>query len=216
MHIKRAVCICVACCCALLCLEALFFAVILSQQSQLPKPGQAELIAVFMGDAGRAKAGRTLYQQGHAPKLLFSPSTPSQLRHLPTSLKQGLLIEDQARTTFENALYTRRLVLQHNIRSVVLVTSDYHMPRSYFLFKSLLLNSGTTVYRYSVPSGTMRQAVFPPRSPRDWKILYNEMVELWGSLGEAGAYFIRGDVSAEDVQENRYLRMLRQAFLFEV
>lgn len=212
MRIKRVLSTFFACCCTLLLLQGLFFGIILSQP---PAPRPAELIAVFMGNAGRVEAGKALYQQGYAPRLLFSPSTEKQLRRLPASFGPGLIIEEQARTTFENALYTRRLILQHNIRSVMLVTSQYHMPRSYFLMQAALLGSGVQVYRYPVVNE--RQAFnFPPQTARDMKVLHNEMIEFWGSLGEWAGYALRGRVPEQGTQESRILRTLRQALLFDV
>jgi uncharacterized SAM-binding protein YcdF (DUF218 family) len=46
--------------------------------------------------------------------------------------------EDQATTTFENALYTSRIIKAHRYQSVILVTSDYHMPRSLALLQLFL------------------------------------------------------------------------------
>ncbi len=44
-----------------------------------------------------------------------------------------ILVEDRSRTTFENALYTAKLIGREEI---CLVTSAYHMPRSVAIFKS--------------------------------------------------------------------------------
>lgn len=54
-----------------------------------------------------------------------------------------ILLENKARTTYENALFTRRLIDSLKLpRTVILVTSALHMPRSVAIFKKL----GMTVY----------------------------------------------------------------------
>ncbi|MDO5674079.1 MAG: YdcF family protein [bacterium] len=171
---------------------------------------------VFLGDAHRVEAGIDLLNTGYASRLILSPTPRHSLRSQPPAVVQAVIREDQARTTFENALFTSRLLRSHGIRSLILVTSDYHMPRSYFLMKALLFGQDVTVYRYPVRSSKAKDSVFPPRSKRDAKIVYNEMVELWGSLGEWVAYSIRGDVPAKNAPPNKYLHRLRQALLFDV
>ena len=39
-------------------------------------------------------------------------------------------MEDQSRTTYENALYTQRLLEERNVKRVILVTDAIHMFRS--------------------------------------------------------------------------------------
>ena len=54
-----------------------------------------------------------------------------------------ILLENKARTTYENALFTRRLIDSLKLpRTVILVTSAMHMPRAVAVFKKL----GMTVY----------------------------------------------------------------------
>lgn len=194
--------------------EAAFFSYIFLNVEPLPK--RSGTIVVFLGDAHRIEAGIDLLNRGHASRLILSPTPKRFLQRQIATVGQAMIPEEKARTTFENALFTSRLVRSHGIHSLVLVTSDYHMPRSYFLLKALLLGQDVTVYRYPVQSGKTQQPVFPPRSKRDAKIVYNEIVELWGSLGEWAAYSLRGDVPAKDAPANKYLQMLRQALLFDV
>jgi uncharacterized SAM-binding protein YcdF (DUF218 family) len=59
--------------------------------------------------------------------------------------EQALLIEDQSRTTFENALRTRALLgerLGEGTHTIALVTSAFHMGRSVLWFEK----AGFTVY----------------------------------------------------------------------
>jgi uncharacterized SAM-binding protein YcdF (DUF218 family) len=44
-------------------------------------------------------------------------------------------IEEQSRTTYENALYTAELLKQKGIQNVVLVTHAWHMPRARAAFE---------------------------------------------------------------------------------
>lgn len=48
-----------------------------------------------------------------------------------------ILIEDEARNTFENAVYSGRIIRERNWRRVVLVTDSFHMPRAAFIFGRL-------------------------------------------------------------------------------
>ncbi len=201
-------------CAGLVTAEAAFFTFILLRVEPVPEKSGA--IAVFLGDAYRIGTGIDLLSTGYASRLILSPTPRHYLRSQPPAVTQAVIREDQARTTFENALYTSRLARSHGIRSLILVTSDYHMPRSYLLMKALLLEQNVPVYRYPVRSSKTKEPFFPPRSKRDAKILYNEMVELWGSFGEWAVYCIRGDVPAKNEPPNKYLHRLRQALLFDV
>ncbi|ADO44510.1 protein of unknown function DUF218 [Hydrogenobacter thermophilus TK-6] len=49
--------------------------------------------------------------------------------------KRDIITEVRSRDTEENASYVREICQQRNYKSVVLVTSAYHLPRAVFLFK---------------------------------------------------------------------------------
>lgn len=213
MNIRRSIQVILAFCLGLLLLEAVAFGVILGRTSP---PSHADAIVVFRGGTGQRKAaGIALHQQGRAPHMILSPTGTHQLGGLPSRVAESLIIEDQARTTFENALYTRDIVLSQDIRSVILVTSDYHAPRSYLLLKGLLLGRGVHVSLHQVPTAG-NTAIFPPMSVRSLKILYNEMVKFWGSLGEWVAYAVRGRVPEQSTKEMKVLRVMKEMLLFKV
>lgn len=47
---------------------------------------------------------------------------------------QQVIVEDQSRDTYENALFSKRLCDQHGFRRPLLVTSGYHLKRAIFCF----------------------------------------------------------------------------------
>lgn len=49
----------------------------------------------------------------------------------------AIVLEDQARNTFENAVYAGRIIRQRGWRKVVLVTDGFHVPRARYVFSSL-------------------------------------------------------------------------------
>ncbi len=57
----------------------------------------------------------------------------------------SVVIEPEARTTFENALLTGDIIQKEGFKKVLLVTSSYHMPRSLLLLKLKLNGSGTEI-----------------------------------------------------------------------
>ena len=54
--------------------------------------------------------------------------------------KESLIIENQSTTTRENGVYVKQLLDQHQIHSVLLVTSSLHMPRSMAVMHKLGVN----------------------------------------------------------------------------
>lgn len=57
-----------------------------------------------------------------------------------------ILVEDRARNTFENALYTGLIMRERNWRRVVVVTDRFHMPRALYVYRRLGLEvSGDAV-----------------------------------------------------------------------
>ena len=100
------------------------------------------IVAVSGGDTtARTREAITLFQNGWAPKLIFSgaaqdksgPSNASAMR--TQALVAGvssddIIIEEYGATTKQNAENTQNIFKQNDIRSVILVTSAYHQRRA--------------------------------------------------------------------------------------
>ena len=93
----------------------------------------------------RTVCGVDLFVRGLAPRIVFSggdgtltatgPKEAVVMKRLAVSLgvpEEAILVEDQSRTTYENAVYTRRLLGE---ASVLLATSALHGPRALGLFQ---------------------------------------------------------------------------------
>jgi uncharacterized SAM-binding protein YcdF (DUF218 family) len=67
--------------------------------------------------------------------------------------KQDLLIEDKAKDTIGNAVYTKEMILKKNLhRTIILVTSDYHLKRALRLFLHIFGNGWIIAGAASHPS----------------------------------------------------------------
>jgi len=100
----------------------------------------------FDAATARSRVARAaeLYLAGRAPRVIVSGGAlegkVSEARNMARLLRQrgvpdaALLLENQSRTTRENAVQTQRMLREHGISSVLLVTSALHMPRSMATF----------------------------------------------------------------------------------
>lgn len=48
-----------------------------------------------------------------------------------------IIVEDRSRNTFENAVYSGRIIGDRGWRRVIVVTDAYHMPRALYVFRRL-------------------------------------------------------------------------------
>ena len=180
---------------------------------------KADVIVAFEGRKGRVRAAYELVKEGYAQTVIISPASIGRLdaydRQLKPDKQFEKIIEKKARTTFENVLFTKRLLQAHKCESIILVTSWDHVPRSYLLLKAMLCFSGVRVQRYFVPTGKLSTENWYLYSA-GWKMVYNEMLETWGSLIEVARYHIHGRLPAEYSGDAGLLGALKKMMLFDV
>ncbi len=121
-------------------------------------PHQADAIIVLSGDLEpyflRTKKAVELYRQGYAKYIIFtgygsggdSGEFLSKIAlhfHLP---EKAIIIEPNARTTYENFLFSKPIILEHGFRSILIVTSPYHQLRAFLVAQQLFKGTGVRIY----------------------------------------------------------------------
>ncbi|MER3424139.1 MAG: hypothetical protein C4293_13880 [Nitrospiraceae bacterium] len=98
----------------------------------------------------RTACGADLYRRGYAAKVFLSggdasifedgPEEANEMKHLAVRLgvpDEAIVIENRSRTSYENAVETKKLL---GNQSILLVTSATHIPRAVALFRRQGLN----------------------------------------------------------------------------
>ncbi|MGF1544638.1 MAG: YdcF family protein [Parvularculaceae bacterium] len=142
-------------------------------------PQKAEAIAVLTGGSARIDAGVSLLATGAGGRLLISGVTPQTSRARIADLWGGdakmfdccVDLGVEARTTAGNAEEIRAWMASHAFTTVILVTSDYHMPRA--LFEARRRARGATITPHPVRSGGFADDR-RPRRLADWRIVATE------------------------------------------
>ena len=98
---------------------------------------QTDAIIVLTGGAERVQTGFRLLQQQKAPLLFItgvndSVSPQQLLDRQKNIIKEATYLDYSADNTYENALAIKDWTKEQKVKSVLLVTSFYHMPRSLF------------------------------------------------------------------------------------
>ena len=120
-------------------------------------PRPADAIVVFAGGVGesgkagggyqeRVKHAVDLYQEGHAPRVVFSSGftfafqEAEVMRELAVAHgvpPSAILLEMKATNTFENVALVQQILNEHGWRTVALVSSPYHMRRAVWTFRKV-------------------------------------------------------------------------------
>lgn len=117
------------------------------------------------GAGDRVIAGVRLYREAAAPYVLLSggnitwvssrSSTPAtEMAELMTFMnvpEEDLVLQDQSQNTHEDATYSAEILNEKGAKSIVLVTSALHMPRSVALFEAQGFNVIPYPVDYGVP-----------------------------------------------------------------
>jgi len=170
------------------CAFAVAFVVLISLYLPISNPlVKADAIIVVSGGdtKGRTMHGIDLYEQGWAPRLIFSgaaadPSSASNAkammaiaasRGVPTS---AILLDEFSRDTKENATSTKSIAGDY--KTIILVTSDYHQRRVYQEFKKEYGGSTSFVNSPAKDKNWGRRTWF--LTPYGWWISVTEPVKL--------------------------------------
>jgi uncharacterized SAM-binding protein YcdF (DUF218 family) len=125
----------------------LFIGWYLSPQDVLEK---VDAIVVVSGGDNNARIskGVQLYKEGWAPILMYSGaaaegevSNAEAMKNISAKMgvpKKNIVIEEESKTTVENAQFSAKIIKESGFKSVILVTSPYHQRRTYELFKKEL------------------------------------------------------------------------------
>jgi uncharacterized SAM-binding protein YcdF (DUF218 family) len=131
-------------------------------QQALPLVAQADAIVLLggairgdvplggLGDlnqqADRLVYAVALYKAGRAPRLLVTGGAEEGARSEAEIMREllevmgvpsnAILLEDRSRNTYQNAVFTARMLKTLGIRRILLVTSAFHMRRSEALFRA--------------------------------------------------------------------------------
>lgn len=116
-----------------------------SPSDQLSK---ADAIVVVSGSNERLHHALGLYKEGFANKLIFSgaasegPTSNAKAWKISAIKKgvpeAGIIIEEKATNTYENAAFTKNIILDQKFKQIILVSSPYHQRRVYESLKKVL------------------------------------------------------------------------------
>ena len=171
----------------------------------------ADGIAVLTGGTSRIDRAMALLAAGKAQRVLITgvnrTTTVNELKQLASQGGQYFTccvdIDKEARNTIDNATETREWVTLHRYRSVIVVTSNYHMPRA--LAELARVMPGVKLIPYSVIDNNVhldRWWTFPGTT----KLLLSEYLKYLPALGRLGATelvrkFFGGDPLSTEVTE---------------
>jgi len=107
--------------------------------------GKADAIVVLTGGLGRAEVGLNLLSVGTAGVMILSGvHEDADLgaiffnKKLNENDKLRIILEKKSRSTIENAIEVRRIFEEKGFRSMVLITSGYHMKRALYIFRRVM------------------------------------------------------------------------------
>lgn len=167
----------------------------LSPQGVLEK---VDAIVVVSGGDNNARItkGVQLYKEGWAPILMYSGaaaegdvSNAEAMRNISFKMgvpKKDMIIEENSKTTVENAEFSAKIIKEKEYKSIILVTSPYHQRRTFELFKKELPD--VTIINQSALDENWRK--------KGW---WQNNVARFLTLGELGKMFIQ---YTEEVKSN--------------
>lgn len=120
-------------------------------------PAKADAIVVFAGGVGESgKAGQgyeervqyavELFRKGYASHLIFSSGysyvfkEAQVMKLLAVSLgvpEKAIVLEEKATNTYQNVKFTKEILDKHTLKSILLVSSPYHMLRASLTFRKV-------------------------------------------------------------------------------
>lgn len=148
---------------ALLVIAMLFIDFTYKTFSYRAREIKADAIVVLAGGKGRVDEGVRLYRERKGNWLFFIGVDPAVRRsdlYRPRPgdpSAEGVILENASRNTLENAIFGRDVIMRKEVRSIILITSRYHMKRASILLRNALPKD-VAIYAYPVDSHNLKEA----------------------------------------------------------
>ncbi|MHB8916592.1 MAG: YdcF family protein [Desulfocucumaceae bacterium] len=136
------------------------------------EPGRCDAIVILSGETvPRVAKGVELYKNGYAGLIIMSGGgrLSSRLSEADIMLMEArdlgvppaaVLLEGSSESTYENAVNVKKMVLENNIKTFLLVTSNYHTRRSKSVFSRVFKDTGVKFITVAAPD--------PKFTPDSW------------------------------------------------
>lgn len=146
------------------------------------------IVAVSGGDTpARVREAVRLYQNGWAPKLIFSgaardksgPSNAEAMRRTARAIgvpDMDIITEEYSETTKQNAENTQDILRRNEVASVIVVTSAYHQRRAGLEFKARA--EGTVEVRNHPVASDNQWSAWWWLTPTGWYLAVGEFVKI--------------------------------------
>ncbi|AXI10459.1 YdcF family protein [Oceanobacillus zhaokaii] len=166
----------------LLLLTCLYLILILGREFLIvnEKPKKVDAIIVLSGGPGRLEKAVELFKGGYAEYMMLSNSNV-QGTSVQEAVEMGIpknriITEDYATSTYTNALYTKEEMEKNNLKSAIVVSSDFHMRRSKLVFQRLYKDTGIELTYIASPY--LERTWLTEKSERE--IVFREWTKLIG------------------------------------
>ncbi|MCP3027929.1 YdcF family protein [Halobacillus sp. A5] len=143
----------------------------------------SDAVIVLSGNEDRLKHAAKLYEEGKAETIILSNSTESGTKP-EEAMKAGIeeediISEEQATSTYENAGYTKDLMKEHELKSAIVVTSNYHSLRSKLVFERVYSGEDLTLTFSPAPS---YYDLEDGMSKQETQTTFSEWIKIFGYL----------------------------------
>ena len=120
------------------------------------------IIVLGGGPIQRIAEGVSLYKKGYAPRIIVSGGAPAlpfesqadimsqQAMDMGVPMSD-IILENRSWTTYQNALYTERIMRANHFTSALVVSSNFHMRRVSLVFDLVYRGSGIRLRFISSP-----------------------------------------------------------------
>ncbi|MFX4263318.1 YdcF family protein [Pelotomaculum propionicicum] len=121
-------------------------------------PRTSDVIIALSGGPGRDIYAAELYKAGLSRRIIMSGISPSAGQMAERAVVMGvkredIILEERSVSTFQNALFTREIMVGKGFQSAIVVSSPYHMRRTKMVFERVFKGSGVRLIYCAAPPG---------------------------------------------------------------
>ncbi|MBC5624037.1 YdcF family protein [Clostridium sp. NSJ-49] len=160
-----------------------------------------DAIVVFSGDNGpRTVKGIELLEQGLGDYLILSGGKVYDDVTMAELMKnhaiklgvssENIILDKEANSTYENALFTKEIIEENNFKSIILVTSEFHSRRSKAAMEKALEDTFIYGEKVKVMITSSKEEKFNTK----WWTSGNSVLILIGEYLRLIGYYVKGYV----------------------